>query len=791
MRRLTTLVAVLMWAPLASAGPITLPNGASIEKVNFERHIVPLLSKLGCNAGACHGSFQGKGGFTLSLFGHDPETDYVAIARDSMGRRVSRSNPDLSLILQKPTASMPHGGGKRFDKGSWQYSLLRQWIKEGCARDAGQGEIERMEITPSEHVFHGPGDETPITVLVKFRDGGNLDVTPFCDFRVKDDTVVAIAPSGLVKALRAGDTPVIVSYRGILANSRMLVANRDSGGGHSAKPMVFSPLDIEVFSKLRRLNIEPSGLATDAEFLRRVTLDTIGSLPTPAQARAFFADTNPAKRQHKIDELLHHPLHAALWATKLCDITGANVDEIDGPPEIRGKRARMWHDWLRRRVAENMPYDQILRGILCATSREGRSIETWIQEEIRIDSAARAGLPTTYANRETLDLFWRRTGAEDFFPVESMAERTAAAFLGVRLECAQCHKHPYDRWTQNDYRAFANIFSQVQFGNSPEVIAAADRLLAERRAQPPERRGPAIPRLVEVFLDGTSPRQLPDPKTHGKLPARALGGPEIDLRSDPREQLFAWLIGGGKTLFARAFVNRVWSLYFGAGLIDPVDNISVANPAVNERLLSLLAEQFIATGYDLRALERSILLSRTYQTTALPNASNASDKLNYSHSQPRRLMAEVTLDILNDSLGTSEDFGAEAPLGARAIEVASNRVTAEYARRLFRVFGRPARTATCDCERANEPAVPQTLFLMSDPVVLKKIESGRLQKLLQKRTSDGEAIDELFLATLTRLPSMKESAAALARIKEGPDRKEAFTEILWALINTREFCLNH
>jgi hypothetical protein len=791
MKRRIALAAVLVWGPLATAGPITLPNGDRVETVNFERHIVPLLSRLGCNAGACHGSFQGKGGFTLSLFGHDPETDYVAVVRDGLGRRVNRSNPDLSLLLQKPTAGVAHGGGKRFAKNSWQYSLFREWISQGCSRDAGTGAIGRLDVTPAEHRFQGPGDSTLLAVKATYRDGTSLDVTPFCDFRIKDDTAAEIASSGRARALRPGDTPVIISYRGHLAASRLLVPDSSPGKGVVAMPAAHGPLDAEVFAKLRQLNIPTSDLAGDTEFLRRATLDAVGCLPTPVEVRAFLADANPAKRQHKIEELLHHPLHAALWATKLCDITGANVDEMDGPPELRARRARMWHDWLRRRVAENMPYDQIVHGILCATSREGRPIESWIQDEIAIDAAARAGQPTSYARRATLDLFWRRMGAEDFFPVESMAERTAAAFLGVRLECAQCHKHPYDRWTQTDYRAFANIFSQVQFGNSPEVIAVADRLLARRRAQPPEKRGPPIPRLVEIFLDPTGPRRLPDPKTHGALPARALGGPDIDPGSDPREQLFAWLTGRGKTQFARAFVNRVWAMYFGAGLIDPVDNISVANPAVNERLLSLLTEQFIASGYDLRELERAILNSRAYQTSATPNAGNGQDRLNFSHAQPRRLMAEVTLDVLNDALGTSEDFGADAPPGARAIEIASNRATTEYARRLFRVFGRPARTATCDCERATEPAVPQSLFLMSDPAVLDKISNGRLQKLLQQPASDSEVIDELFLATLSRFPLHRESAAALGRVKQGSDRKEAFTEILWALINTREFCLNH
>jgi hypothetical protein len=788
------LLATAMIVASAAVGrgeSMVLPNGAKLEKVDFERHVAPLLGKMGCNAGACHGSFQGKGGFYLSLFGYSPEKDYFALTRDGMGRRVNPSDPDHSLMLLKATGQVSHEGGKRFDKKSWQYAVIRDWIAQGRQRDSGTGAVKRIEISPKEHLFKKPDDTVALTVTVEFTDGSRADLTPFCDFRVKDDSIAEVTSQGIVRGLRPGDTPVIVSYRGNLVTARVLVpAPVDKDFVYPRVPEA-NYIDAEVFAKLCRLNIVPSDLSGDAEFLRRVTLDTIGDLPSPDEVRAFLADPRGDKRVRKIDELLHHPMHAALWATKFCDITGADINEMDGPPELRAKRAKMWHDWFRRRVADNTLYDQIMHSVLCATSREGREIGRWIADEILLDDAARKGFDAPYAERASLDLYWRRTGPEDFFPLESMAERSAAAFLGVRLECAQCHKHPFDRWTQTDYRAFANVFAQVQFGSSPEVTAAADQLLNERRDLPPDKRGPAIPRLREVFVDNHALRRLPDPESHGELKAKALGGPEIDYQGDAREKLFRWMAEANNTLFARSFVNRVWAMYFGAGLVDPVDSISVANPPSNERLLEALARDFVDHRYDLRHLERTILTSRVYQLTAVPNATNGQDRTNYSHAQPRRLMAEVVMDALNTALGTVEDFSNDAPKGARAIEVASNRVQSTNARQVFRIFGRPTRTATCDCERPAEPAVPQTLFLMSDPALLKKIESGRLKNLLVETKTDEEVLDELFLATLTRLPTEKEKTAALAHIDKSADRRNAFVETLWALINTREFILNH
>ncbi len=348
----------------------------------------------------------------------------------------------------------------------------------------------------------------------------------------------------------------------------------------------------------------------------------------------------------------------------------------------------------------------------------------------------------------------------------------------------RCHKHPYDRWTQADYRAWANVFSQVKFGSSPETTAAVAELLEEQR-KTPGKAGPPIPRMREIYMDNRRPRRLPHPETGAPLPARALGGPEITLEGDARAALCDWLVRPENPYLARAFVNRVWAHYFGVGLVTPVDNFSVANPPSNEPLLAALAKDFVEHGWDLRHLERTILLSRTYQLAAAPNATNLHDRGNFARSYPRRLMAEVVADALDAALGASEQLGPGLPDGVRAIELAPNRVENAFLATIFRVFGRPARTSTCDCERNSEPAVPQTLFLMSDPALVKKMTSGRLAKLLASKKTDREIVEELFLATLSRFPDAKERQAALDHVGKTKDRSRSFVDVLWALINAR------
>jgi Protein of unknown function (DUF1549)/Protein of unknown function (DUF1553) len=546
-------------------------------------------------------------------------------------------------------------------------------------------------------------------------------------------------------------------------------------------------IDREVFAKLRSRNIIPSEPANDLEFLRRVTIDTIGSLPTPDEVRAFLADNRTDKRARKIDELLEHPRHAALWATKLCDITGNNTDALENPVPLKPKRSQMWHDWLRKRVQENVPYDEIVRGILAATSRDGESVDDWIKHVSETDEAITKGFDTPYAERKSLDLFWRR---QQQVPVEQWGEKVAAAFMGVRLECAQCHKHPFDRWTQADYRSFANVFGNIRFDNqSPETRQA---IAEEMKRRGTAQRGNQQNLVREVYTGAARPR-LTHPDTGAPLPPKALGGPQIDPSNtpDPRVALFEWLRTPDNAFFARSFVNRVWGHYFGIGIVDPVDDFSLANPPSNEKLLDAIAQEFVANKFDIRHVERMILNSRTYQLTSKPNETNKLDRKNFSHSFVRPMMAEVVVDVLNDALGTTESFGADVRPNSRAIEIGASRIQNLNLNYIFRIFGRSPRTAACDCERALEPALPQKLFLMTDPNILSKLQQGRVAQLVNSDKTDEQILEEMFLATVGRLPTDEDKSLFASYRAARNDRKAVFIDTMWALINTREFILNH
>jgi hypothetical protein len=783
-----TCLFALLQAPLSSAAT---PSPQQGERVDFERHIMGLLGRMGCNSGSCHGSFQGKGGFRLSLFGYDPEFDYLALTRDNQCRRINPSDPDSSLILLKATGQIEHGGLRRFGKGSWQYNLFRRWIADGMSRDRGSGTIKRINIEPPEFAFRKAGEKGTLRVVATFADDSQEDITLLSEFRTNNETVATVSPLGEVSARQAGDTAIIVAYRGNILPVRVMVPMTPPPGFQYARTPEVNYIDREVFAKLRRLNIAPSDLAGDAEFLRRLSIDTVGGLPTPDAVRAFLEDRDPKKRQKKIDELLKHPLHAALWATKFCDITGNNTVALENPPQFKPRLSQAWHGWFRKRLAENVPYDQIVHDVLCATSREGMEPEEWLEKDRKFRAEMQKGFLTDYAERKTLDLFWRRLQP---VPIEQWGEKTAVAFLGVRLECAQCHKHPFDRWTQDDYWAYANIFSSVNFGVSPEARSVIDKENGEIR----KNAGKGKPQIVvrEIFASIPPPGGKRKPVPKGARAPRTLGGPGIKFEpgKDPREDLFTWMRSATNPFFARSFVNRIWGHYFGIGIVHPVDDFSLANPASNDKLLDALAQDFIKSGYNIRKLERTILLSRTYQLSSVTNATNRFDTNNYSHSYVRPLMAEVVVDVINDALGTKESFKTEAPEGARAVEVGSTLIQNASLREAFRVFGRPVRAAACDCERSREPTVSHKLYLMADPSLQAKMQpkQNRLRALLvNKNMTDESVIDELFLATLSRYPTEKEKAKALAYVGARDVRQLAYADALWALVNTTEFIFNH
>ncbi|MFO0798195.1 MAG: DUF1549 domain-containing protein [Gemmataceae bacterium] len=795
--RLLAAALVCALAPAARAD-VTLPTGGTLRNVDFERHVMGLLSKAGCNTGGCHGSFQGKNGFRLSLFGYEPAMDHAALTRDNLGRRVNVLQPHDSLLLQKAVGSVAHDGGMRFGRDSWVYAVFREWVAGGARWTPGSGAIAKLTVTPDNFAVVAADQSRQVKVTATFADGSSEDITPFCDFKISDEAIASVDAVGRVTARQPGDAGLTVLYRGAVVALRVIVP---APGAPATFPQPANFVDGLVFDKLRLLNMTPSGPASDEVFLRRVTIDTIAQLPTAAEVKAFVADPDPRKREKLVDKLLAHPLHAAVWATKLSDITGNNTTALEQPQNTAQRRSQMWHDWLRKRVQDNVAYDKTVRDILTATSLDGMAPEEWVAFTRRVDEQSEKanGYGTDYPNKPTLDLFWRRQQAQ---PVEAWSEKVAAAFLGVRLECAQCHKHPTDRWTQEDYWGFANIFGTVTFANNqfsaPAVKDAATKENADRKAAAEAGGKKANNQflLVKEVFNSAQVKQAKNPGTNKIAPARVLGGERVVFvgGDDPRVKLAEWVTSPSNPFFARSFVNRVWAHYFGVGLVNPVDDFSLANPPTNAKLLDALADSFVKSGYDVRKLERTVLLSRTYGLSFQTNDSNKFDKNNFSHSYIRPLLAEQVVDVLNSALGVDEQFAGQdaAPAGTKMVEVGSSRLNGNVAYAL-RIFGRPPRTTACDCERSAEPALPQTLFRMTDPTISNKLAAGtgRVAQLAKAKLSDEELVEEAFLATLSRRPTADERASSLAHVRAARTRQEATTDLVWALINTREFILNH
>ncbi|MBY0457003.1 MAG: DUF1549 and DUF1553 domain-containing protein, partial [Gemmataceae bacterium] len=473
------------------------------------------------------------------------------------------------------------------------YNVFREWIRTGARWERGSGEIKDLTVTPGDFALLADSKTKQVVVTATFADGSQEDITPFCDFKITDDAIATVSPLGLLTPKQPGDAGLTVLYRGSVKAIRVLVPSPATGKPYPQVPAV-NYVDREVFAKLKMMNVVPSDLASDEMFLRRLYIDTLAQLPPPDVIREFVKDNDPQKREKMIDKLLAHPLHAAVWATKLSDVTGNNTQALENPVQTQPKRSQMWHDWLRKRVADNVPYDQIVRDILTATSRDGQTPEEWIEFVKKIDEQAAKGFTTDYPQKKTLDLFWRR---QQVVLVEAWGEKVAAAFLGVRLECAQCHKHPTDRWTQDEYWAFANVFAQVSFQanqfSSPEVKKLAD---AENTARRGNNQNPNQVLIVrELFAGGPGIRARPNPATNRVPLPKTLGGDVLSAKAgeDPRVELARWLTAPENPFFARAFVNRVWSHYFGVGLVNPVDDFSLANPPVNARLLDALAKDFV------------------------------------------------------------------------------------------------------------------------------------------------------------------------------------------------------
>jgi len=760
----------------ASAAEV-LPNAAArwgpegeAGTPSFVKHVVPLFNKVGCSARDCHGSFQGQGDFRLSLFGYDPQLDYRELTRDEGdGPRINTKTVDKSLALRKPLGKVGHGGGQRFKPGSWQHRLLRAWIAGGAKYNPDSAPyLKRLTVSPAEITLQLKDKETAqLTIIAEFTDGTKEDVTPMTTFSSNDDGVATVNENGVVTPVSIGDTSIVVMYGGGVVTAQVIVPNETDAPFPDFPPN--NPVDEHVAAKLRKVGIQPSGLCSDEVFLRRVYLDTIGTLPTADEAREFLADDRPDKRERLIDELLDRPEYALYWATIFSDWTGNNRSNVNNFWNV----SWLWHSWLQDKFERNVPYDELVRGIVVATSREGRPLKKYLAENKKVAAKMKERGDfdrEIYAKRKTLDQYWlKRMPDRD----KGIAIRTANTFLGVQIQCAECHKHPFDRWTQDDFRGFTSFFRVVKITDLDGSPRSKNRYDYDKVAVYP----------------GIGKR---DKKMVQKYPPKILGGPVVPYNEDgkdPRLALWEWMRSADNPYFAPNIVNRLWAHYFGVGIVDPIDDLNAANPPSNSKLLEWLSKDFIAHDFDLKHLHRRILRSRTYQLSYKPNDTNRTDTRNFSHALVRRMPAEVALDAVVQVTGTSLRWNRyAAPQGVRAIELAAPQRygKSEY---FLDIFGRPKREQTCACERSDDPSLAQALFLVNNEDVHDRIadRKGRLAKLLKSIPDDEQLIEELYLTALSRYPKPEEMKTLLNYVQESESREAAMRDILWSLLNVREF----
>ncbi len=779
------------------------------EAPDFQRHVIPLLGRLGCNGRACHGSFQGQGGFRLSLFGYDFKADHEALTGGE-DPRVNQKNPSKSLMLLKPTRTVAHRGRQRIKPGSWEYQLLLRWIKNGAKglMESKSAELISLSVEPKEIIFQKERQSFQLKVLAQWSDQTTEDVTPLCRFRSNDESIASINSSGLVTARGEGSTHVVVFYDNGIVDIPVLMPVSDQSGDRYPKVPAPTKIDQLVIAKLRKLGIVPSDICNDADFLRRVSLDITGTLPSSTEVQAFLADKMANKRARKIDELLKRPSYAAWWTTRLCDWTG-NAEQnlpVGGEQGLRSEKATQWYQWIHRRVAENMSYDKLVQGLVVATSRQSaQSDEEFFTE---MSSYFRTNNPTDFSKRKTMPYFWSRGR---FTPPQTL--RFSYAFLGVRLECAQCHKHPYDQWTKEDYEQFQVFFSGVRFTTRArqraKELKQALGLTADQDSGGYKKlfaklvkEGKVVPWGEVVAPDwrrkgGRKALRLKG-RSRRVITPTLLGGEKVlaEQFGDPREPVMAWLRQKDNPYFARAFVNRVWANYFHVGIVDPPDDMNLANPPSNRALLDYLASGFVNSGYDMKWVHREITNSRTYQLSWRSNETNKHDNKNFSRAVLRRLPAEVISDALN--LATASDAARKKlesdPVGTRQIGVASClRRRKDKTRYALSLFGKPAREVNCDCERSNEPSLLQTVYLRNDAEVRQLLtrRDGWLQQVTGKsKVEMTSSIRQAYLRTLSRFPNDRELKIASQYMSKASNLRAGLEDLLWTLINTKEFIVN-
>jgi hypothetical protein len=721
---------------LVAEASLSTRDSARERPASFRLDAAPVLAKAGCNMGACHGNVTGKGGFKLSLRGDDPTADFLALTRDALGRRVDRAHPEASLIALKPTGRVPHEGGIRFGPGSPEERAFRRWVGSGAIDDrATAPRVVRLRVFPESRYNAAPGLTQQLAVTAEFSDGSRRDVTRQAAFDVDDPTKVTVTPDGLVSRKVPGETTVAVRYMTGRAVSRIaFVAGRS---GFVARPVPEDhPVDRAIFAKLNALKIAPAEPATDADFLRRAYLDAIGLPPTPEEAKAFLDDPNPDRRTKLVDRLLSRPEFADFWALKWADLL-RNEEKVMGD-----KGVWIFQRWLRDQVAADVPLDEFARRIVSSRG-------------------------STYLNPPAS--FYRTNGDP-----QTAAETVGQVFLGVRLQCARCHNHPFDVWTQDDYYGLAAYFANV----GRKILDDTKKDMFDKH----EINGDVI-----VHLAGMP--QMAQPRSGQMMDPKPPGGPRPQLHDDPNalDDLAEWLTRDNPQ-FARNLANRVWFHLMGRGVVDPVDDFRDSNPPSNPALLDALASSLKANGFRLRPLVKLIMTSRTYALGSETNESNADDEINFSHASVKLLPAEVLLDAVGSALGRPNEFSG-LPDSMRTTQLPGVKTGSPF----LKTFGKPDRLLTCECERSESTTLAQAFQLINGDSIRSKVEASdnRIGNLLGSGLSDERIAEELTLAALSRRPTVSETAEIVGHVRKAQDRRKGWEDAAWVLINTKEFLLRH
>lgn len=720
---------VVAWHDKTVEIPVTVKDCTKDRPVSFQLDIMPVFMRDNCNTGSCHGAARGQDGFRLSLFGFDPKGDHERLTTEMIGRRINLALPEESLLLTKGVNSVPHTGGKKWEPGTPNYNTVLEWIRNGAPYDAADiAKPVSLEIFPKNAVLEGTGQNLQFLARAKYSDGTDRDVTPLAVFVSNNDPTAKAAASGLVTSAKRGEAFVLARFDTFAVGSQVIVIPENLQYTRPQLP-ANNYVDTAVHEKLHKLRIIPSDLCDDSTFIRRVTLDVVGALPSEEEYTAFIADQDPKKREKLVDSLLGRKEFTEMWVMKMAELLQIRTNPTN---QVSYKATLLYFNWLRDRVAANVPFNQIVKELLSASGG-------------------------TFTNAAT-----------NYYQIErdtlKVSENVAQVFMGMRMQCAQCHNHPFDRWTMDDYYGFAAFFAQI----------------GRKQAEDP--------RETVVFNAGGGEVN----HLVSKQPAKPkfLGGAVPDVAGkDRRAVLVEWLASPENPFFARNLSNLVWSHFFGMGIIEPVDDVRISNPASNPELLDELAKKFTEYNYDFKRLVRDICTSRIYQLSSRVNPTNEDDERNFSHSMLRRQRAEVMLDTISQVTTTKNKFQG-LPMGARAVQIADGNVSNYF----LKTFGRAERTTVCSCEVKLDPNLGQALHLLNGDVTHNRIGQGALVKtMLDEKKTPQEIVDRLYVRCFSRKPTEKESKAvtdALAAAK--PEEHQAILEdLFWALLNSKEFMFNH